>query len=36
MSCSCEHRNETSGFLKYEEFVDKLKTVIFPDKDSAP
>jgi len=23
------------GFLKYEEFVDKLKTVIFPDKDSV-
>jgi len=36
MACPCEHMNGTSGFIKYGEFVDKLKTVIFPDKDSAP
>jgi hypothetical protein len=36
MACSFEHRDETSGFIKYGESADKLKIVILPDKDSAP
>jgi hypothetical protein len=36
MACPCEHSNEISGFIKCGEFLDKLKIVILPDKDSAP
>jgi hypothetical protein len=32
----CEHGNEHSGFIKDEEFLDKLSDYQFLNKDSSP
>jgi hypothetical protein len=36
VACSYEYGSETSGTITYGEFIDKLKTIIFENKDSAP
>jgi hypothetical protein len=36
VASSCEHGNETSGYIKGEEFLDKLSDCQLLKKDSVP